>query len=64
MNHSPNPTQPMIAEVERIPEDEKEVKAKELSKAEKDKKWQTSITHYSVSWAEAAMKLGENVDLA
>ena len=28
----------MIAEVERIPEDEKEVKAKELSKAEKDKK--------------------------
>ena len=54
----------MIAEVKRNAEDEKEVKAKELSKAEKDKKWQTSITHYLVSWAEAAMKLGENVDLA
>ena len=53
----------MIAEAKRNAEDEKEVKAKELSKAEKDKKWQTSITHYSVSWAEAAMKLGENVDL-
>jgi len=54
----------MIAKAKGNVEDEKEVKAKELSKAEKDKKWQTSITHYSVSWAGAAMKLGENVDLA
>ena len=38
----------MIAEAKRIAEDEKEVKAKELGKAEKDKKWQTSITYYSV----------------
>ena len=42
----------MIAEGKQNAEDEKEVKAKELGKAEKDKKLQTSITHYSVSWAE------------
>ena len=54
----------MIAEAKQNAEDEKEVKVEELGKAEKDKKWQTSTTHYSVSWAEAAMKLGENVDLA
>jgi len=54
----------MIAEAKRNAEDEKEVKVKELSKAEKDKELQTSITHYSVSWAEAAMKLGENEDLS
>ena len=54
----------MIAEVKQNAEDEKEVKAKELGKAEKDKKLQTSITHYSVMAAEAAMKLGENVYLA
>ena len=57
----------MIAKAKQNAEDEKEVKAKELGKAEKDKKWQTSTTHYSVSWVEnlssAAAQLTEKIIL-
>ena len=42
-------------------EKKKTVKAPGFTK--KTKKCQTSITHFSVSWTEAAMKLGEHVDL-
>ena len=44
-------------------EEAKKEKAKALGNAEKDKKLQTSMTHNSVSWAAAAMKLVQNVDL-
>ena len=44
-------------------EEAKKDKAKAFGNAEKDKKRQTSLTHYSVSWAAAAMKLVQNVDL-
>ena len=44
-------------------EEAKKENAKAVDNAEKDKKWQTSMTHYSVSWAAAAMKLVQNVDL-
>ena len=40
----------MIGEVKQIAEEEKEGNDKALGKAEKDKKWQTVITHYSVSF--------------
>ena len=39
----------------------KKLKAAAVTK--KNEMCQTSNTHYSVSWAEAAMKLGEHVDL-
>ena len=41
----------------------KKTKVKAPAVTKKDEKCQTSNTHYSVSWAEAAMKLGEHVDL-
>ena len=44
-------------------EEAKKEKAKAFGNAEKDKKLPTSMTHYSVSWAGAAMKLVQNVDL-
>ena len=53
----------MIVKATQMVEEAKTEKAKTLGNAEKDKKWQTLMTHYSVSWAAAAMKLEQNVDL-
>ena len=53
----------MKAKMTQMVEEAKKEKAKALGNAEKDKKWQTSMTQYSVSWAAAAMKLVQNVDL-
>ena len=52
-----------MAEMIQSENEKKEIKVKALIMTKKDKKCQTSITIFSVSWAAAAMKLGEHVDL-
>ena len=53
----------LIAEIIRKESEQKKTKVKAPVMTKKGKKYQTSNTHYSASWAEAAMKLGVHVDL-
>ena len=53
----------LIAELICKKNEKKKTKVKPPAVTKKDEKCQTSNTHYSVSWAAAAMKLGEHVDL-
>ena len=52
-----------MAEIMQSENEKKEIKVKALVMTKKYKKCQTSVTIFSVSWAEVAMKFGEHVDL-